>query len=99
MKMASVSEAKNRLSALIDLVKAGETVVIVDRGTPVAQLEAVAPAENATGRLGRLQRSGLVRRGEGSARAAVQEAPPRLAPGHGTAAIDALLQDRRSGGR
>lgn len=97
MKIASVSEAKNRLSALLDLVRAGETVVIVDRGTPVAQLEAVAPSENVTGRVGRLERSGLVRRGEGDARAAVQGPPPRLAAGHGTAALDTLVQDRRAG--
>src|SRR3989442_1226313 len=37
--VASISEAKNRLSALIDHVRAGDTVVIVDRGIPVARLE------------------------------------------------------------
>ncbi len=97
MKIASVSEAKNTLSALLDLVKAGETVVIVDRGTPVAQLQAVARSESVTGRLGRLERAGLVRRGEGDPRAAVQVPPPALARGLGTAALDALVEDRRAG--
>ena len=41
MKKASISEAKNQLSALIDSVKAGGAVLIVDRGRPVARLEAV----------------------------------------------------------
>src|SRR3989304_4045748 len=38
MKTASISEAKNRLSAYIDLVRRGETVQITDRGNPVARL-------------------------------------------------------------
>ena len=32
MKTASVTEARNRLTALIDQVRAGETIVITDRG-------------------------------------------------------------------
>jgi prevent-host-death family protein len=35
MKIASITEAKNRLSALIDGLKAGSPVLIVDRGRPV----------------------------------------------------------------
>jgi prevent-host-death family protein len=38
MKTASISEAKNRLSAYIDPVRRGETVQITDRGNPVARL-------------------------------------------------------------
>ena len=37
MKTASISEAKNRLSAPIGLVRRGETVQITDRGNPVAR--------------------------------------------------------------
>jgi prevent-host-death family protein len=39
MKKASITEAKNNLSALIDSVKGGSPVLIVDRGRPVARLE------------------------------------------------------------
>ena len=39
MKTATIPEAKNRLSALIDRVRHGETVIITDRGRPVARLE------------------------------------------------------------
>jgi prevent-host-death family protein len=42
MKTASISEVKNRLSSYVDLVRHGETVVITDRGRPVAHL---VPAE------------------------------------------------------
>ena len=39
MKSASVSEAKNGLSALLDEVRRGETVLITHHGKPVARLE------------------------------------------------------------
>src|SRR6267378_1495429 len=39
MKTASITEAKNNLSALIDGLKSGSPVLIVDRGRPVARLE------------------------------------------------------------
>jgi prevent-host-death family protein len=39
MKRASVTEAKNNISALIDGLKGGSPVLIVDRGRPAARLE------------------------------------------------------------
>ena len=42
MKRASITEAKNGLSALIDGLRHGAGVLIVDRGRPVARLEPVA---------------------------------------------------------
>ena len=39
MKSASVSEAKNGLSALLDEVRRGETVLITHHGEPVARIE------------------------------------------------------------
>jgi hypothetical protein len=38
MKRASITEVKNNLRALIDGVKGGSPVLIVDRGRPVARL-------------------------------------------------------------
>jgi prevent-host-death family protein len=63
MKKASITEAKNRLSALIDSLKAGASILIVDRGRPVARLEPVtsAGASDQDGRLSRLIRDGVVR--------------------------------------
>jgi len=43
MKVASISELKDGLSAHLDLVRAGETVVVTDRRLPVATLERIAP--------------------------------------------------------
>lgn len=61
MKRASISEAKNTLSALIDRVRHGEAVVIEDRGIPVARLEPLIGAAGAEGRTARLERQGIVR--------------------------------------
>ena len=54
MKRASITDAKNNLSAMIDAVKGGSPVLIVDRGRPVARLEPVnGPGGGDDGRLDR----------------------------------------------
>jgi prevent-host-death family protein len=65
MKTATIAEAKNQLSALIDKVRHGETILIIDRGRPVARLESVLTEgiDDSGGRLARLERAGLIRRG------------------------------------
>ncbi len=62
MKTASITEAKNSLTALIDDLKAGSSVLILDRGRPVARLEPVTGTEHEAldGRLSRLLRDGVV---------------------------------------
>lgn len=45
MKSASISEAKNGLSALLDEVRRGETVLITHRGRPVARIESYQASE------------------------------------------------------
>lgn len=47
MKRASITEAKNHLSRLLEEVKSGTTILILERNKPVARLEPVA-AEEAT---------------------------------------------------
>ena len=51
MLVATITEAKNRLSALIDHVRGGESVLIVDRGIPVARLESAVNADAEPGHL------------------------------------------------
>ena len=67
MKKASITEAKNNLSALIDGLKGGSPVLIVDRGRPVARLEPVTIGSESDedGRLSRLVREGIARPGRG----------------------------------
>jgi prevent-host-death family protein len=94
MKTASISEAKNGLSALLDQVRAGETILILDRGTPVARLE---PVKSDEGRVARLVRAGLVRppKRPGAPSPLLAEPPPGR-PG-GTGVLAKLLEERREG--
>jgi prevent-host-death family protein len=97
MVVATITEAKNRLSALIDQVRAGESILIVDRGTPVARLDsAISAAPDAEGRIARLERTGAVR--------AARKPPPidllstrPPSPRPGASAVTALLEERREG--
>lgn len=97
MRVATVTETKNRLSALIDQVRAGETVLIVDRGVPVARIEsAAALTDDVNGRLARLQRTGAIRAAEGEPPLELlREEPPR--PKGKASAVSALLAERREG--
>ena len=96
MSTTTITDAKNGLSALIDRVKGGESILILDRGVPVARLEPVAGSSDPTGRLLRLERVGVIR---------VGEAPPPLdllrrpAPAlvSGASVVGALLEERREG--
>ena len=45
MKKANITEAKNHLSSLIDEVKSGTSILILDRNTPVARLEPINDRE------------------------------------------------------
>jgi prevent-host-death family protein len=97
MLVATITEAKNRLSALIDPVRGGESVLIVDRGTPVARLEsAVSAAPDAEGRIARLERAGSVRPArKPPAIGLLSHAPPSPRPG--ASAVAAILEERREG--
>jgi prevent-host-death family protein len=97
VKKASISEAKNNLSALIDRVKGGSPVLIVDRGRPVARLEPVRSVGAADeDRLARLVREGVVRPARGEApKAMMATMPPRGKKG--ASGVRALLDDRRQG--
>jgi prevent-host-death family protein len=98
-KSAQVSELKAGLSAYLDRVKAGEEVVVTDRGTPVARLVPVGRpvghhAEWAAVRALEVQGRLLVR-GEGRVpRHFWDMALPELPAG---SAVRALLEDREEG--
>jgi prevent-host-death family protein len=64
MATASISEAKAKLSALLDRVKAGESITITDRGVPVAQIVPLVEIDDADweARVRRLERAGLITR-------------------------------------
>ena len=96
MKTATITEAKNGLSALIDLVRAGESVTITDRGRPVATLEPVRSSRDPSGRLERLHRAGLIVLGTADPPLdLIRTPPPRPSPG--VSAVEMLLEERRTG--
>jgi prevent-host-death family protein len=97
MLVATITEAKNRLSALIDHVRGGESVLIVDRGIPVARLESAVSADaDADGRIARLERSGAMRPARTPPPIEVLSSRPPGARA-GASAVAALLDERRTG--
>jgi prevent-host-death family protein len=64
MTVVSISETKRAFSALLDRVKAGETVTITDHGVPVAQIVPLSGASDADwdAHMQQLARSGIVAR-------------------------------------
>ncbi len=67
MTRATITEVKNGLSSYIDRVRAGESIVITDRGIPVAVLEPMSARVDLDDRMARLERAGIIRRGTGEA--------------------------------
>lgn len=94
MERATISELKNRLSAYIKKVRAGQTIVIFDRDEPVARLEAIRQDDRPSDRIARLERAGLVRRPTASvpvkALRAKAARPKR-------SVVQALVEERREG--
>lgn len=97
MRVVTITEAKNGLSALIDVVQGGETVLIVDRGRPVARLGSAVSAslDDPEGRLARLQRAGIVQVSLGVPPTLSQREPSSRPNGGGS--LRALIQERREG--
>jgi prevent-host-death family protein len=97
MRVVTITEAKNGLSSLIDVVQSGDTVLIVDRGRPVARLETAisASVDDPDGRLARLQRAGLVHVAPATPAGPGPGPPPQ--PREGASALAALVEERRGG--
>ena len=98
MKRASITETKNQLRALIDAVRHGETVLILDGNCPVARLVPVAnPDERCPeSRLARLERCGVLRRRRCKlSKSFLSGRPPKARKG--ASVLDAMLAERRTG--
>lgn len=96
MKTATITQVKNGLSALLDQVRAGQSVVITDRGIPVARIEPITADGDQTGLLERMERAGVIRRALRPPPMDLLARPgPRLPPG--ISAVEAFLEERHSG--
>ena len=96
MEHSSISNTKNKLSSLIKRVKAGETVIIEDRGVPVAQLQPLTSTSTTQGRVLRLQQAGLARLPSEKVSMDIFENPPPR-PKNKIKASSILIEERRSG--
>ncbi len=98
MKRAAVSTIKATLSACLAKVKAGEELLVMERGKPVAKLVPVSTvdaAHDGGAHLRELSRAGLVRIGSGKLPAGFWTMPrPRDRKGQ---VLAALLDDRAEG--
>jgi prevent-host-death family protein len=92
MASVSISDAKNRLSALLDEVREGAVITITDRGRPVARLEPV-PAGGEEPHLEGLVRRGLVERPRRELAEVRELRPVRTRQPAGL--VDAVVAERR----
>lgn len=98
MHRASISDVKNGLSSYVDLVREGETVVITDRGRPVAQLVPAARSRHAETdeRRAGLEGRGVLLRATTRAGKGFLERLPPLPKATGDV-LEVLLEERREG--
>jgi prevent-host-death family protein len=96
METAGVSELKASLSEYLAKVKAGQEVLVTDRGQPVARIVPVTRTEERIpAHLMALERAGLVRIGKGSLPEGFWDRPrPKDPEG---LALRALLAEREEG--
>jgi prevent-host-death family protein len=98
MKKAGIADLKNNLSRYLDQVKSGESILVLDRNQPVAQIVPLQRGVRGTvtedDRLARLARKGLIRRGTGGSGRWITQR--RLVKVDGSILQD-LLDERRSG--
>ncbi|MDF0674747.1 MAG: type II toxin-antitoxin system prevent-host-death family antitoxin [Nitrospira sp.] len=95
MKRAAVSTLKATLSACLAKVKAGDEVLVVERGKPIAKLVPLSKDSHESDTLRDLARAGLVRLGTGKLPAGFWKLPrPKDRKGRG---LKAILTDRSEG--
>lgn len=94
MISVSISSLKNRLSHFLRHVKKGETIIIMDRDKPIAEILPFSQSkENQEGDLAVLESQGLIRRGDPSK---LKTWKPSLQKKN-VGVLDALLKERKEG--
>lgn len=97
MRQAKISEVKNQLSRYLALVRRGETIRILDRDVPIAQIVPIRAASGSGGleseALAEMEPKGLIRRGSGKLQKEIFSSDP---PGKPSGVLEALLEERDS---
>lgn len=94
-RTVSVAALKARLSEYLRAARAGESVVVTDRGTPVARLGPLEGASALSGHVETLAAAGLVRPPTRRLPASFAEGP-RPADAEGRS-LEAILEERAEG--
>src|SRR5277367_1927214 len=104
MKKAKIAELRNGLSRYLDHVRAGGSVIVYDRDTPIAEIVPLrrsktrSKADLDEERLARLEAKGAIkRRPTGDFAAWLKTHKPIKIPGGPAGVVQALLEERESG--
>jgi len=97
MRTVSVSDAKNGLSALLREVRGGATIVITDRGVPIAHLGPPASRSGISPRSIELAQRGRLVLGERAPTGDWALRRPPIEPIAGASIVAALLAERDEG--
>ena len=95
MKIAAVSKLKAYLSEYLNQVKAGNEVLITDRGKPVARLVPVLRTKTTKESIARMEKEGLLKLGSGKLPKDFWSLPRPEDPKG--LVLKALLEERESG--
>ena len=95
MRTAAVSTLKAHLSDYLDQVKAGNEVLITDRGKPVARLVPISRVKPTREALVRMEKQGLIKLGSGKIPKKLWSLPRAEDP-EGLV-LKALLEEREEG--
>lgn len=94
MITATISQLENDLGGYLRQVKAGRSILVMERSTPVARLTPIAgESGDEDARLARLERAGVIVRGSGESPLSVLDAPAA----HYRKVLDALIEERGEG--
>ena len=96
MERVSISQLKDQLSAYLKRVRAGETVLVMDRNTPIAQLTPLATPAHDAERIAQLEADGILTPPTGPP-LTLEELRRNVVVAPGANVLEALLEERREG--
>ena len=98
MKIARIGELRDGLSRYLKYVRAGGTVMVYDRETPIAEIIPLREIHSSTARdrerIARLVKAGVVTAPVGNSRESLKDWKPVKVKG---SVLQALLEERESG--
>ena len=97
MRRVAISELKAKLSEYLKAVRAGEEVIVTDRGKPVARIAPISGPDETDSRLRMLVRTGQVRPPDAEGGIDLDQIAVLRPQVPDAGVVDALLEERREG--